>query len=162
MNEKRAGISPIMSAVILIGIVFGIATFVSPWMYDLVTSSANETESTTLKELKCRNAAYDFDSSFGTFGVQWNFNAPNGTLGARIRNTGTINIHTFSFELIINSSIIEYVDVLAATQRGPSNPLRPGQSAFLNATFTKDMNETLKSVKILNTVCNDVYANIDV
>jgi flagellin-like protein len=161
-RKKLAGISPIISAVIVIAIVFAIAATISPWMYSLVTGVTNQTQTSTETEIRCRNAAYDFYTSYGTYGVSWGFSTVNNTLGAMIKNTGTVNLHGFSFELIFNETIIEYFDPTSGTQKTSSNPLKPGQQAFLNASFTKDVNDTLTSVKVLNSVCLSVYASQDV
>ena len=161
MKGSGKGISPIISAVIVIAIVFIIAALVSPWMYDIVSDMTNQTQKDTSDEIKCRNAAYGFDPNYGTYGASWDFSTINNTMGIRIKNTGTISLHNFSFELTFNETIIEYFDATDYTQRTASNPLKPGQSAFLNASFTKDVNDTLTSVKITNIVCPSVYASQD-
>ena len=58
--------------------------------------------------------------------------------------------------------MIEYYYTTAGTQRTSANPLKPGQTAFINASLTSDVNDTLTSVKILNIVCPNVYAKQDV
>jgi hypothetical protein len=158
---KRLGISPIISAVILIVVIFSIAAVVSPWMLGLVTDTTNQTGTDVDQGIKCREASYDFDTNYGTFGLSWNFKTENNTLGARIKNTGTIKLYNFSFELIINDTIIEYFLATDQTQRTSINPMKPGHTTFLNASITKDVNDTLTSVKILNPVCPDVYAKQD-
>jgi len=154
---ERLGISPIISTVILMVVVFSIAAVVSPWIIRLVTDTSTTTTNQTATGIKCREAAFDFDTGYGTYGVSWSFSTVNNTLGAKIRNTGTVTLYNFSFELTFNDTVIEYFDATAGTQRTSANPLKPGQSAFLNASLTKDVNETLTSVKILNAVCADVY-----
>ncbi|RLI98463.1 MAG: hypothetical protein DRO99_00670 [Candidatus Aenigmatarchaeota archaeon] len=153
------GISPIISTVILIAIIFSIATFVSPWIFQLITSTTNQTSSDTSTEIKCMNAAYDFDTGYGTYGVKWEFSTQNDTLGARIKNTGTVNLHSFQFELTFNDTIISYHNATSGTQRTRANPLKPGQSAFLNASFTDNVNDTLTAIKILNGPCPSVYVS---
>jgi len=164
-RKKLAGISPIISAVILIAITFAIATLVSPWMFNLAKDISNQTQTQTQAEIKCNNAAYGFDTSYGTYGVRWDFspiNTENNTLGVKIKNTGTVSLYNFSFELTINDTIIEYFYAKASTQRTSVNPLKPGQTAFINASFTKDVNDTLTSIKVLNAVCPNVYASQNV
>jgi len=156
---KRTGVSPLISTVILIALVISISAFVSPWIFNLVRNASNQTQTITDTEIKCNNAAYDFDSAYGTHGVRWSFSTRNNTLGVRIMNTGMISLHNFSFELIFNQTKVEYYHAKASTQRTASNPLKPGQTAFINASFTRDVNNTLTAVKVLNIVCPNVYAS---
>jgi len=158
-GKRLLGISPIISAVLLIAVIFTISAFVSPWIFNLARDVTNQTQTDTQTDIKCNNAAYDFQTSYGENGVEWHFSTVNNTLGAKIRNTGTINLYNFSFELTFNETIIEYFDAKAESQRTSANPLKPGQTAFLNASFTKDVNDTLTEIKILNVVCLNVYAS---
>jgi len=160
-NVKMLGISPIISTVILMVVVFSLAAAVSPWIISLVTDTSNQTSASTAIEIKCRNAAYDFDTSYGIFGVGWDFSTDDNNLGSKIKNTGTVTLYNFSFELTFNETIIEYYYATEETQRTSSNPLKPGQSAFINASLTKDVNDTLTSVKVMNIVCPDAYAAQD-
>jgi flagellin-like protein len=160
-QRKRAGISPIISTVILIVVVFSIAAAVSPWMIGIVTETSNETGTSAINEIKCREAAFDFDTGYGTYGASWSFSTVNNTLGIRIKNTGTVTLYNFSFELTINDTIIEYFDATEATQRTSANPLKPRNSAFINASITKDINDTLTSLKVLNYVCPNVHITQD-
>ena len=157
----RIGISPIISTVILVVVVISIASVVSPWIIELVTETSNETGTTTTTEIKCREAAYDFDTGYGTYGVSWNFATVNNTLAAKIKNTGTITLYNFSFELTFNDTIIEYFDATAGTQRTSANPLKPRNTAFINASLTKDVNDTLTNIKVLNIVCPSVSVSQD-
>ena len=156
-NRVRKGLSPLISTVIIIAIVFTVAAAVSPWMYNLVTDVTNSTTHDTTSELQCRNAAYDFDTNYGTFGVSWNFSTTNNILSTRIRNTGTVNIYNFSFELTFNDTIIGYYYPTTSTQKFQSTPLKPGQTVFLNASFPEDVNDTLTDIKVMNVVCPNVF-----
>lgn len=160
-HRKLAGISPIISTVILVVVVFSIAAVVSPWMIGIVTETSNETGTATSNEIRCREAAYDFDTSYGTYGVSWSFSTINNTLGVKIKNTGTITLYNFSFEITINDTIIEYFDATESTQRTPANPLKPRNSAFINASITKDINDSMTSIKVLNIVCPNVHISQD-
>lgn len=159
IGKKMLGISPIISTVLLIVVVFSVAAVFSPWIINLVMDTSNQTGTSTTTGIKCREAAYDFDTSYGVYGASWSFSTENNTLGVKIKNTGTITLHNFSFELIINDTIIEYFYPTQATQRTSNNPLKPGHTAFINASLTKDVNDTLTSVKVLNVVCPDVYVS---
>ncbi len=153
----RLGVSPLISMVILIAVIFGIAAFIAPWMYTTVTTITNETTSTTDTELQCQNTAYDFDTNYATFGVDWNFTGSDDSLSAKVINTGNVNLYNFSFELELNRTIgnprIEYLEVNGTTQRTPMNPLKPGQSVILEAAMYGDLDGTLTKLKIINPVC---------
>lgn len=150
------GISPIISVVILIALIFTIAAVVGPWMYELTTRTTNETGSDVERELLCRNTAYDFYTDYGTHGVSWN----NTQLKVRIVNTGSVNLYDFSFEVIVNSSIIRNFNVTSATQRTQANQLRPSQTAILEAEDAENISGSIiNEVKILNAVCPSVYVS---
>jgi len=155
-ENRFRGLSPIISVVILIVVVFSIAAMVGPWMYDIATTMSNQTSSDVDTKLLCQNTAYDFDTDYATFGVNWS--EANNALTAKIINTGTINLHSFSFETIVNSTVIKYFNVTIDTQKTASNPLKPGQTVILEADGTTYLvGSTLNEVKILNNVCPSVY-----
>lgn len=157
----RAGVSPLISMVILIAIVFGIAAFMAPWMYTAVTTVTNQTTTASDTEMRCQSTAYDFDMGYGTFGAEWNFTTSGDTLSAKVINTGNVNLYGFSFEVELNRTIgtpgIFYFDVNSSTQRTAINPLKPGQSAILEAVMDQDLNGTLAKLKINNPVCPRFY-----
>lgn len=149
-------ISPMISAVMIIIISFALISFIAPWAFELARQQTNQTGSYADQQIICRNTAYDFDTNYGTNGVNWTSTGTNDNLTAKITNTGSQNLYSFSFELVINSSVITRPNVTAASQKVSTNPLKPGQSAFLN-TVT-NISGILSEVKILNTVCSSVYA----
>lgn len=165
-------LSPIVSVVMLIVISLSIATLVSTWMYDLVTTTANETGATTQQLVRCRNAGLDFDTNYGYYGVQSNFSgnvSANETDWIRIKivNTGTIDLYGFTVEAtLLNNSLeqIEHYGLTSASEKTPSYPLRASESAIITADITYDINEsttTLREVKVLNSVCSGVAPSIE-
>ncbi len=165
-------LSPIVSVVILIVISLSIASLVSTWMYKLVTTTTNETGSTTQQMVRCRNAGLDFDTNYGYYGVQSNFSgnvSANGTDWIRIKivNTGAIDLYGFTVEAtLLNNSMeqIEHYSLTSASEKTSSYPLRSSESAIITANITYDINEsttTLADVKILNTVCPEVAPSIE-
>ena len=160
MNITLKGISPIISFVILITLVFFIATIVTPWTYNLAKNLTTQTGSSALSDIQCRNAAYDFDTNYGNYGVLWNFSGVNDTLSVKIENTGTINLYDFSLEIKLGSGesqTIKNLDINQTTQKTKSNPLKPGHSAILKAVILEDLEDSLSEVRVLNDVCPDVY-----
>jgi FlaG/FlaF family flagellin (archaellin) len=159
----RLGVSPLVSAVILIAVIFAIAASIAPWMFGITTELANQSSTTAQTHMLCQNTAYDYDTGYGTFGVSWNFSGSQPTsdiLQAKVVNTGTVNLYNFSFEIEIDSSgtleILEF-PVNGTSQRTSANPLKPGSSTILRANLTQNLEGTLKSVKVMNLVCPDVY-----
>ena len=156
-------LSPLIAVTILVVISLTLASLVGPWMYELVTSTANETGTDVQTQIKCRKAGLGFDSEYGSYGVEWNFTGnASDWLKAKVVNTGNIDIHGFSFEVTLDSTAgeeIRHYDPTPATQHTEADPLRAARSAVIQANITQDINETiytLHSVRVLNTVCKDL------
>jgi len=157
------GLSPIISTVIVMAIVFGAASFVTPWMSNLVTGVSEQTGQTTTTQMLCQNLAYDFDTDYGTDGVIWNFTEWNDTVLTKIINTGGVNIVNVSFELTVweeteGESIYSF-EPTSDTQLTAVSPLLPGQSTILEADITEDVEGILREIKILNNICPSKYAH---
>ena len=164
----RKALSAIISTLLLIVISISIIATVAPWMYELTVGTTNSTATDTMQQIRCRNAGYDFDTSYGSYGADWNFTG-NGTdwLKAKITNTGNLDLFGFSFEATLDSDAgpeILHLDPTPAAP-GASNPLRPSSSVILFTNITQDINGSyysLKAVKVLNAVCPLVSASVDV
>ena len=163
----RKALSPIVSVVILVVITISIASMVAPWMYELVTTTANQTGTNAQQQVMCRNAGLDFDTGYGYYGVKYNFSAnvsanESDWIKAKIVNTGSINLYGFTIEAtFINGSTeeIHHYSLITGSDVPASDPLRPSESAIIAANITYDINgttTTLKDVKILNSVCSEV------
>ncbi len=165
----RKALSPLVSVTILVVISLSIASLVAPWMYEIVTTTTNETGSDLRQQIKCRNAGLDFDPGYGSYGADWNFTGDESDwLRVKIVNTGTIDLWGFSFEVTLESQsgeeILHY-DPTPATEMTASNPLRPPTSAVIEANITQDINDTistLKAIKVLNSVCVEIAPRLDV
>ena len=160
-------LSPLVSVVILVVISISIASLVAPWMYELVTTTTNETSTSAQQQIKCRSAGMDFDSEYGQYGVDWNFTGNESDwLEAKVVNTKNINLYGFSFEVTLESQSgeeIKHYDCTSGTEMSESNPLMPGRSAILEANITEDINDsvsTLKAVKVLNPVCPEISPSL--
>lgn len=162
-------LSPIISGIIIVVLSISIASVVAPWMYELVMTTTQDTQNTTALQVKCRSAGIDYDSEYGNYGVDWNFTG-NGTdwLRAKMINTGTIDMYGFSFELTLISATSEEImhyDATPSSQKTASDPLKAPRSAIIVANITPDINSSihaLKTVKVLNTVCVNLAAKLDV
>ena len=93
------GISPLLSAVMLILLTLSLAVIVIPWALDMASKTTNETGSVIEKKVFCQQLAYDFDTGYGNGGMLYNFTGTNGTMSFKIINTGTVNIYGFDIEL---------------------------------------------------------------
>lgn len=149
----KKGVSPIVSTVILILIAVSLAAIVAPWAYNMVTNTTGDITDDTIDDITCQNAAYDFITSYGTYGVDYNFTGVAHNLNVSIKNTGTISLYNFSFEIRHNTTNITHWSVTTATQKTASNPLKPSESCIITADITIDLNGTLNGVTILNDVC---------
>lgn len=163
------GISPMISAVILILIVIAMGAVVGPWVLNLATEVSGGAGETAQQQLICQQTAYDFDSDYGKGGVDWNFTGTTGTITAKIINTGSQNLYNFSFELTFQTpsgeKLIIYpeVNVTDDTQRTITNPLKPGNSHMLMGEIA-NINDTwsLFKVKVLNIVCPRVSPVVEI
>ncbi len=156
------GVSPIIGFVIVIALVFVIAALISPWAFNIAMNATNQTGTTVMNKIICQNSGYDFDTNYGTNGVNWNFTGSDDWLKSKVVNTGTVNLYDFSFEIEINSTIIKYYNVNSTTQKTKASPLKPGQSVILHAALTDDINGTLTKIKILNEACPSIYIEQDI
>jgi len=161
------GVSPIVSALLLIVISISIASVVAPWMYELVLTSANSTSSDTAQQIRCRNAGLDFDSAYGNYGAVWNFTG-NGTdyIYAKVVNTGTSDLWQLSIEAELESGsgkTIAHYALTDETAIGFTDPLKPSYSAIISANITSDVNGTaygLSGLRVLNAACPNVAPSL--
>ena len=161
------GISPLISTVLLIGIVILMATVIGPWALKIATEASQGAGGDVEQELLCRQTAYAFDSDYGSSGVAWNFSGTNGTVSAKIVNTGSQNIYNFSIELLmqtpVGAKLVIYpeVNITNETQKTKANPLKPGYAWIVEADVV-NINDTwsLTEVKLINEVCPRVSPSV--
>lgn len=165
-------LSPIVSVVILIVISLSIASLVAPWIYTLVTTTANETGTDARQQTRCRNAGLDFDTGYENYGVFSNFSLnvsanESDLIRVRIVNAGNIDLYGFTFEVFIENGTVDQIMHYEPTESSQftfSYPLRPSMSSLLVANISDDWNEstaTLKEVKIINLVCPGISAEVE-
>jgi len=146
----RKAVSPLMSTILVISIIFVIAGIVGPWALNFSKKEVGNTGENTENQITCQSTSYDFDSSYGNSGVEWEF--PQRMLRAKVMNTGSVSLHSFSFQLYIQDSGYRFYQTKNSIT--PDNPLKPGQSAILEANITEDLSGQLTEVKVLNGVCS--------
>ncbi len=162
------GISPIISSVLLIAIILLMAAVIGPWAIKLATEASEGAKQDVEQDLICRQTGYVFDSDYGNSGVTWNFNETNGTVSAKITNTGSQNLYNFSFELTMQTPtglklvISPDVNITSETQRTKANPLKPGYDWILDADVV-NINDTwpLIEMKVINDVCPRVSPSVE-
>jgi hypothetical protein len=145
------GVSELLSVVIIIGVIVVIAGLVGPWAMDLGRNSANRTQGSVDNQITCQSTAYDFDSSYGSNGVDWSL--PSGWMKAKVLNTGTISLHSFSFQVYIQGTGYRFFQ---ARGQGQDSLLRPGESVLLDAIINESLSGEVTEVKILNGVCRSI------
>jgi FlaG/FlaF family flagellin (archaellin) len=146
------GVSELLSVVIIIGIIVIIAGLVGPWAMNFSRRQVNSIPADS--QIICQNTAYDFDTSYGSSGVNWDL--PSREMKAKIINTGTINLHSFSFQVYIQGAGYRFFKTKENIT--PDNPLKPGQSILLDADINESLSGTVTEVRILNGVCRSVSA----
>ena len=165
-------LSPIISVVILITISLSIASLVAPWMYNLVTTTANDTGTNAQQQTRCRSAGLDFVTSYENYGVFSNFSLnvsanESDVIRVRLVNKGNIDLYGFTFEVFIENGTddqILHYEPTESSQFTLSYPLRPSMSSLLVANISDDWNEstaTLKEVKVVNRVCPYISAEVE-
>jgi hypothetical protein len=148
------GISELLSVIIIIGIIVVIAGLVGPWAMNFSKRQVGNVGDNADSQITCQAVSYDFDSSYGNSGVEWDF--PQRMLRAKVMNTGTVSLHGFSFQLYVQGTGYKFYQ--AKNAMTPDRPLKPGQSAVLEANITEDLAGQLTEVKVLNGVCRTFSA----
>lgn len=144
------GLSPLIGAVILITITFTLAAIISPWVGRLAQQSTNQTGQDVNREIYCQQMSYDFVSDYGSYGVDWDFSGTTDYLRVKIKNYGTVNVYDFSFELELSDYSLVRFDAEPDSQKTSTNPLKPGESAIIEANITQDITQNLNKVTIRN------------
>jgi flagellin-like protein len=145
------GVSELISVVIIIGIIVTIAGLVGPWAMNFSRRQVSNTEGGVENQISCQNTAYDFDASYGNSGADWDFSGADDWLRAKVVNTGSINLNSFSFQIYVQGLGYRLLTVKNAIT--PESPLKPGQSGILEADIKENLAGQLTEVRVLNGVC---------
>jgi flagellin-like protein len=135
----KKGISPIVAAIILIGvtIVIGImiSTWVSQWLFTNIENVPSTCPTSTLYELSSVK-----------------YNKTTQILTLKLTNKATQTLYNFTIEATDSSSSI-YRNTSVATNPSvtSTSPLTQEQSVFLTANMTTT--NSLSSVKVINGAC---------
>lgn len=153
------GISPLISTVILVAVTLSVASIVANFIANTSQRVADDAASDIAAGIRCKNAAMDFDTEFGSLGIDWSL-GPTDKMDVKIINTGEANLYGFSVEAWIDSGTesVKNFNMQEAYKRDRNNPLKPGQSAILKANITEGLSGNLKSLKVLNAACPQAYA----
>ena len=148
-RPERKGISELLSVVIIIGIIVTVAALVGPWAMNLGRRSVQNTGSGVDSQITCQSTAYDFDSSYGNNGVEWDLQAKE--MRAKIINTGTVSLYGFSFQVYIQGTGYRFFK--AKQEMTQDNPLKPEHSALIEADINESLAGTVTEVGVMNSVC---------
>jgi len=148
----RKAVSPLVSTILVISIIFVIAGIVGPWAMNFSNTQVNKTGGNADNQITCQSTTYDFDSSYGNSGIDWDFSAADDWLKAKVMNTGSVNLHSFSFQLYVQGAGYRFFQ--AKSPIDSDSTLKPGQSIVLEANITENLAGTLTEVKVLNGVCS--------
>jgi len=144
-------VSVLLSAIIVIGIIVVIAGLVGYWALNFAGRQVNNTGGNVDNQITCQSTAYDFDSSYGNSGMDWDFSGASDWLKAKIMNTGQINLHSFSFQIYIQGTGYKFFP--AKNNITPDNPLKPEESTVIEANITENLSGQLTEIRVLNGVC---------
>jgi len=144
------GISPLIGAILVVTIVFVLAAILSPWIMRLAQDTVNQTGEDVNKDIYCRDMSYDFVQDYGTNGVEWDFSGSSDYLRVKIKNYGTVNAYGFSFEFELTDYSLVRFEAKQNTQKTLTNPLRPQESAVIEANIIKDLTQDLIKVTVRN------------
>ena len=143
-------VSELIAVTIVIGLIVVIAALIGPWAIRLSGRAVNNTGNDVDNQITCQAVSYDFDSSYGNQGVDWDFSGSSDWMRAKVMNTGTISLHSFSFQVYIQGAGYRF---LPAKHQGPDSLLKPGQSSVLEAEIGENLAGQVTEVGILNGVC---------
>jgi flagellin-like protein len=144
------GLSPLIGAIILITITFTLAAAMSPWITRLAQQTTNQTGQNVNREIYCREMSYDFVQDYGTYGIDWDFSGTDDSLSVKIKNYGTVDVFDFSFELELSDYSLKRFDATPESDINETDPLRPGESAVIEADITEDLQQGLNRVTVMN------------
>ena len=141
-------VSPLIAAILLIGITMTLAAILSPWINDLIERSSNQTNEKVNKEIYCREMSYDFVSEYGNYGIEWDFSGTSDYLRAKIKNYGTVSVYGISFELELSDYSIVRFHATEDSRKTFTQPLRPGDSSVIEADITQDLTQDLVKITL--------------
>ena len=144
------GISPLIGYIMLLAMVVILAATLSPWLLRITDQSTNQTGEDVNKEIYCRDISYDFVSDYGTQGVEWDFSGSGDYLRVKIKNYGTVNIWSFSFEFELADYSLVRFDATQDSQIERADPLKPGETAIIEANITQDLTSALSRISVRN------------
>jgi flagellin-like protein len=144
------GVSPLISTVVLISIIFTLAAIIGPWVFDITLEAENQTSHDVDKQLICQQMSYDFVMDYGSDGIEYDFSGSNDYFRAQIKNYGTVNAYGFTFEFMLDNFYIKRFPATFETQKTKDDSLRPSESAVIEANITEDLSGTLNRVSVLN------------
>lgn len=140
------GISPLVASVILIALVVGIASMLSPWVKTFFKKRMGQTEEVSKGRISCTNA----QPVFNLDDIHYNLTGANDSVNITLRNRGRVELYNFIVSLLIDGSSYSFEP---KKERDSSNPLKPGLETTLRVDITENLEGTLRRVRVMAQNC---------
>ena len=156
MKKPAKAVSPIVSTVAVLAIIFGLAAIIAPWAFQLAGDVSGRAANQSTEKVECYNAAMDFDTSFNSTGIVFDFSNITDTLGVKVLNTGLVNLYDFTIEATVvesGTTLVKDYSVNSTTARSSSKPLKPNEAQILGAVIPTNETGALTHVRVVPGVC---------
>ena len=150
MAGKLKAFSPIISVVILVGIVVALGIILSSWATQWVSNNIESASSSCVTTTSYRIDEITYDNS-------------TQTLKVIVTNIGNKGVYGFGLQLYTNNEIESYNSTNSRISLSPNisstNPLTESRSVIINLNMTRksDIGMALTKVRVLNTACSAFY-----
>ena len=146
---RNKGISPLISAVILIAIVIGVGTIISGWSSQFIKKQTGKVGERG--QIDCVYSSLYFKPA----DVDCNLSGTPGLgLNVTVTNTGSVDLYDFEVTLTLADHSVYSYGLTAATNKTSSNPLKSGSKAHLNVNITDDLSgNTPAKVRVVAKNC---------
>jgi len=133
-------ISPVVSVIILIMIVFSLAAFVIPWVTTQITNTTARLEQQSRTQVSCWNAQIAL--------LEAKYNCSSKKFISTIENRGWVDIDWLLFE-------VEYTNyTIIDIEPEPNEGLQTGEIKTYNATIDYSEDGKIKEIKVITNCVN--------
>ncbi|MBN2043256.1 MAG: hypothetical protein JW754_05645 [Candidatus Aenigmarchaeota archaeon] len=150
------GVSPVIAAVILIGITVAVGVMISSWVTQWVNNEIGGASS-------CASySTYSIDSA--------TYKSSTKNLTLKITNNGKIDLHGFEVQILNATSVVLYNSTSSDLSISPTitenNPLKEQRSAIIIVDMNgtegdySAIGSTSEEIKVLNMACPQSFARV--
>jgi len=131
------GISPFVSAVLLIVIAVSVATVALLWYKGLITTQASTIRNTTSQETECQEGGIRIEVE----SIKCDFSGSKDYLNFSLENSGLIPLYAFKAEIDVKGVVHTYPVYEVGTNASftASYPLRPNEIKSVWVNITDDL-----------------------